>query len=246
MEYEEKEKRDFVMIGIIGALADEIKAIAAMLENKHLTVSGGLEFTVGTLEGQEVALTVCGMGKVFAAMAAQTMINEFAPELIINIGAAGTLSDELHIGDIAIGEKTLQHDMDNSPIGFKKGEIAELASVYFPCDEAAVELLCECASELSLAHKRAVIATGDVFVNKCELKERISTDFGAEVAEMEGAAIGQVCTFRATPYVVVRAISDEADNSAPENFPAFLNKVIEDAAELVKLFCKKHNEEDKQ
>lgn len=230
------------MIGIIGALADEIKAIASMLENKHLTVSGGIEFTVGTLEGQDVALTVCGMGKVFAAVAAQTMINEFAPELIINVGAAGTLSNDLHIGDITIGEKTLQHDMDNSPIGFKKGEIAELASVYFPCDAKAAELLCKCAAELSLPHKMAVIATGDVFVNRTELKESISCTFGAEVAEMEGAAIGQVCKFRATPYAVVRAISDEADNSAPENFPAFLNKVIKDAAELVRLFCKKRAE----
>ncbi len=230
------------MIGIIGALADEIKEISLLLENKHLTVSGGLEFTVGTLEGQDVVLCVCGMGKVFAAVAAQTMINEFAPELIINVGAAGTLSKELHIGDIAIGEKTLQHDMDNSPIGFKKGEIAELASVYFPCDEDAVSLLCECARELSLSHKKAVIATGDVFVNSTELKEKISSQFGAEVAEMEGAAIGQVCTFRATPYAVVRAISDEADNSAPENFPAFLNKVIEDATSLIRLFCKKRAE----
>ena len=72
------------MIGIIGALADEIKVISSLLENKHLTVSGGLEFTVGTLEGQDVVLCVCGMGKVFAAVAAQTMINEFAPELVIN------------------------------------------------------------------------------------------------------------------------------------------------------------------
>ena len=228
------------MIGIIGALADEIKSLSSRLENKCLTVSGGLEFVQGTLEGCEFVLTVCGMGKVFAAVAAQTMINEFAPELIINVGAAGTLSEKLHIGDIAIGERTLQHDMDNSPIGFKKGEIAELASVYFPCDKDAAELLCECAKELSLPHKSAVIATGDVFVSNTDLKESISTQFGAEVAEMEGAAIGQVCTFRATPYAVVRAISDEADNSAPENFPAFLEKVIEDATRLISLFCKKY------
>ena len=228
------------MVGIIGALADEIKVIGSLLENRHITVSGGLEFTLGTLEDTEVVLCVCGMGKVFASMAAQTMINEFAPELIINVGAAGTLSDELHIGDVAIGTKTLQHDMDNSPLGFKKGEIAELGSVYFTCDEKAVELLCDCARELSLSHKKAVIATGDVFVNKTELRERISAEFSAEVAEMEGAAIGQVCTFRGTPYVVVRAISDEADNSAPEHFPAFLNKVIEDATSLIGLFCKKY------
>lgn len=233
------------MIGIIGALADEIKNIDSLLENKRYAVYGGLEFTVGTLEGEELVLGICGMGKVFSAIMAQVMISEFSPELIINVGAAGTLSDKLHIGDIAIGEKTLQHDMDNSPLGFRKGEIAEMKSVYFDCDENAVKLFCRCAEELGISHKTAVIATGDVFVNKSEIKERIRTEFGAEVAEMEGAAIGQVCTFRGVPYCVVRAISDEADNSAPDDFPSFLNNVIENATKLITLFCKKKQEVSK-
>lgn len=228
------------MIGIIGALADEVKKLAARLEDAKTVTVGGMEFTVGRIANHEAVLCICGMGKVFASMYAEAMIREFSPELIINVGAAGTLTDELHITDIAVGTKVVQHDMDNSPLGYRKGEIAELSTVYFPCDEKVSELLLDCARELSLKALPCPVATGDVFVCSEEMRKSIRERFGAYCAEMEGGAVAQVCAFHKTPFGLLRAISDEAGGDAPEDFPAFLEKVTDDATALLCRFFERY------
>lgn len=229
------------MIGIIGALAPEIEKFNSLLKNARTEKVGAMEYTVGNLGKNEVVTSVCGMGKVFSAVCTQTMIEKYSPSLVINVGAAGTTTNKLHIGNVAIAEKAVQYDMDNSPLGYKKGEIAGLDRVYFDCDEKAVKLLCECAEELGLTYKKAVIGTADLFVDKDEIKKRINAEFGVEVAEMEGASVGQVCTMHGVPYGIIRAISDEAGEAAAESFFSLLDKVVLDAAKFLEMFCERYS-----
>lgn len=228
------------MIGIIGALAPEVDKINDLLSEKTSVTVSGQEFTLGILGKNRVVTAICGMGKVFSAVCAQIMISSFSPSLVINVGAAGTVSELLHIGDFAVADKLVQHDMDVSPLGYKKGEIAEMSTVYFECSKEAVDGLCKCAEKLSLKAIPCTVATGDVFVCTTEKRLQINSEFGALAAEMEGASIAQVCKMHGVPCTVLRAISDEADGDAPENFPLFLEKVTLDASRLIELFAKEY------
>ena len=114
------------MIGIIGAMGVEVLALAELLENKKCEKISGIEYMSGTIYGKDVVLAVCGIGKVFAAICAQTMILKYNPDVIINTGVAGTLSDELSIGDIAIADSVVQHDMDTSPLGDPVGMLSDI------------------------------------------------------------------------------------------------------------------------
>lgn len=227
------------MIGIICALKEEYDKINALMVDSGEIEADGLLFMRGEIGNQEVVTTKCGMGKVFAAMYAQAMIDEFLPDIVMSFGAAGSLSPDLHIGDVAIIEKVVQHDMDTSPIGFRKGEIAELSTIWFECHKDVTELLCSCAQELGISYKRASAATGDKFINSPDAKAEILKNFDAHITEMEGGAIAQVCAVHNVPFEIVRVITDEADCSAPDNFSAFLTKVTDDAGKLVELFCTK-------
>ena len=118
------------IIGIIGAMRVEMEALAAALENKKTEVVSDIEFHTGSLSGRDVVLAVCGVGKVFAAMCAQTMILRFGATKIINTGVAGTLTDKLSVGDIAVADDVVQHDMDTSPLGDPVGLISGLNIVH--------------------------------------------------------------------------------------------------------------------
>ena len=223
------------MIGIIGAMAEEINELNNILTDKEIITINNISFCKGKLNGVEVITNICGIGKVFAAMSSQLMIVKFAPSLIINIGAGGSLSSDIHITDIVIAVKTCQHDIDVSPIGFKRGEIVGPNKIWFDCDKNAVAVLDECATQLHLKHHLANIVTGDTFVNSNEQKQSITSQFDGQVCEMEGSSIAQVCFTNNTPFVVIRAVSDEADCNASTNFLSLVDKVIIDAINLLKL-----------
>ena len=129
------------MTGIIGAMKIEVETIKALMENKKSEVISGVEYIAGTLHGKEIVIAVCGIGKVAAAMCAQTMILKYAPERIINTGVGGSLSEKLAIGDIAVAESLVQHDMDTSPLGDPIGHISGINIVNIPCDEKVVDTL---------------------------------------------------------------------------------------------------------
>lgn len=118
------------MTGIIGAMKIEIEALNAQMENRQTKTVSGIEFTSGTLCGREVVTAVCGIGKVFAAMCAQTMILLYSPDRIINTGVAGSLSMKLNIGDIAVSDFVVEHDMDTSPLGDPVGMISGLSLIH--------------------------------------------------------------------------------------------------------------------
>ncbi len=228
------------MIGIIGAMGIEIKALSDMLENRKSETVSGIEFLRGTIWGKEVVLAVCGVGKVFAAICAQTMILKYAPEVIINTGVAGTLSNELSIGNIALSENVVQHDMDTSPLGDPKGLISGINVVKFPADKDLIELLKNAIEKQNIPYRIGTIATGDRFLASQDVKDEIVKEFGAIAGEMEGGSIGHVCYVNNVRFCVLRAISDSADGTGAEDYFAFLEKAANAAVCVMKEFIKQY------
>lgn len=223
------------MIGIIGAMSIETEEIRNQMTVCETRTIANTEFVRGILWGEEAVVATCGAGKVFAAVAAQTMILVYQVDYIVNVGVAGTLSEQLHIGDLAIATKTVQHDMDVSALGAPIGEVCKINVTYFPCDEKLVRKAQAAAKAIGIPYQTGVIATGDQFISSHEQKEILVERFGAISCEMEGGAIGHTCYINKVPYIVLRAMSDEADGGAPDDFEAFAKK---SAMNTVRLLCK--------
>lgn len=220
------------MIGIIGAMKIEIERINDAMENVEKSLISGIVFTKGTLYGKEVVTAVCGVGKVFAAVCAEAMILKFKPEIIINTGVAGTLTDELSIGDVAVATGVLQHDMDTSPLGDPVGLISGINMVEIPSDAELGGKIAKCVEKLGVKVKMGAVASGDQFINNEEKKAWIRDNFGAIACEMEGAAIGQTAFVNSVKFAVIRAISD--GDGGEMDYNTFLKKSAETAAEAVK------------
>ncbi len=228
------------MIGIIGAMRIEVETIKSLMENKQPQTISGVEYVSGTLHGKEIVVAVCGIGKVAAAMCAQTMIIRYSPDVIINTGVGGSLSEKLNICDVAIAESLVQHDMDTSPLGDPVGLISGLNIINIPCDTAVVDKLEKCVEALGeVKAVRGVIASGDQFIASSEKKDFIKKNFDAIVCEMEGASIAQVCFTNGVPFGVVRAVSDCADGSSHMDYGEFLPAAAANAAKLIELFVQK-------
>ena len=228
-------------IGIIGAMQIEVEALCAAMENTETETVGNMTFVYGDLCGKRVVCAKCGIGKVFAAMCAQTMILKYAPDCIINSGVAGTLSDQLSIGQIALAEQVVQHDMDTSPIGDPVGLISGINIIYIPSDPAVTDGLAAAVAAEGVAYQRGTIASGDQFICHTSDKTRIKGSFEAEgkpviACEMEGAAIGQVCYVNRVPYGILRAISDGGDEQAFADYPTFLAAAAETATRVMLRF----------
>lgn len=225
------------MLGIIGAMHIEVEKVKSLMENKTAETVSGIEYVSGTLHGKEIVIAACGIGKVAAAMCTQTMILKYSPECIINTGVGGSLDARLSIGDIAIGESLVQHDMDTSPLGDPVGLISGLNIVNIPADERVVSVLEKAAEKLDgVKTVRGIIASGDQFVASAEKKKYIVDTFNASVCEMEGAAIAQVCFTNAVAFCVVRAVSDCADGSSHMAYNEFLSVAASNAARLIEEF----------
>ena len=223
------------MIGIIGAMQSETEALIARLVSPEKETVSGVTYTRGMLEGQEVVIATCGVGKVFAAICAQTMILRYAPTLIINTGVAGSLSKKLGIGDVAVATALVQHDMDTSPLGDPVGLVSGINKVCFEADASIAARLAACVKEEGANSLLGVIASGDQFICDSAKKAWIADSFSAVACEMEGAAIAHVATVNNTPFAVLRAISDEADGEASMDFPTFVRIA---AARSVAVLCR--------
>ena len=230
------------MIGIICAMQSEMEKIHAIVPTKREEEVSGIHFYIGEAEGKEVVTAICGIGKVFAAMCAQTMILHYKPRMVINVGVAGSLTTALNIADIAIATSLVQHDMDTSAIGDPKGLISGINIIEIPCDESLGNLMEECVRESGIRGIKAVkgiIASGDQFIADAGRKEEIIRDFKAIACEMEGAAIGQVCYVNHVPCLVLRAISDSADASSHMDYPEFVKVASANSAAVIAKFLAK-------
>ena len=181
-------------------------------------------------------VAVCGIGKVFAGMCTQTMILMFHPEVILNVGVAGTLTKELNIADIAVARQLVEHDMDTSPLGDPLGLISGINIVEIPCDSKVIETVKNCVDQLHIHSICGTIASGDQFVVDSARKQFIVDQFHGIACEMEGAAVGQVCYVNQTPFCVIRAISDSADEQSHMDYPEFVKIAAAHSAEVINLF----------
>lgn len=222
--------------GIIGAMEEELASLKSAMQITSTRTIAGMEFCEGTLDGKAVVVVQCGMGKVNAGICAHTLINEFGCARIINTGVAGSLDAKIDIGDIVVSTDAVQHDFTVEAIGFEKGEIPYTGLYAFPADETlralAVGATHTVAPEIQVFEGR--VCTGDQFISTREQKEEILSNFGGECCEMEGGAIAQACYLNDTPFVIIRAISDKADDSEEINYEQFKEAAATRCAAIVR------------
>ncbi len=220
-------------LGIIAAMKIEAELIEAAMTDIVRETCGSIEYCLGKIGNTDIVLAVCGIGKVFAAICAQTMIVKYAPDAVINTGVGGTLTKKLSVGDVAVSSAMVQHDMDTSALGDPVGLISGINIVEIPADAALAEKISAIVKSMGINTVTGTIATGDQFIGNQETKKRIVDTFGAIACEMEGAAIGQVCYVNKVPFAVIRAISDDADGGACEDYPAFAKMAAKNSAKAV-------------
>lgn len=224
-------------IGIIAAMNEEVEAISKLMNNLYVKEINKLQFIQGKINQKDVVLVKCGVGKVNAARTTQILIDNFNLEYVLNVGTAGGLNEDIEIGDIVIGEKLVQHDFDITAAGHEKGYITDIGR-YFYSDKTLIEksnVIMKTMNE-KLNAFIGTIATGDIFVQDIEVKDRLKKEFNADCTEMEGAAIAQVCTLESIPFIVIRAISDKPNGNNNIDFETYLKKACERYAKFVDFF----------
>ncbi len=222
-------------IGIIGAMEIEVKHLKEQMQVTNVVKIASLEFNQGTYLGKEIVVVRSGIGKVNAAMCAQILIDKFQVELIINTGIAGGIADDVEIGDIVISKDALQHDMDATGFGYEVGVIPQMESSVFVADPEIVELAARVCKKENPEINTCIgrVVSGDQFISAQEKKQWLGDTFQGYCAEMEGAAIAQVASLNNVKFVIIRAISDKADNTACEDYPQFERKAAGHAVNLV-------------
>lgn len=209
-------------LGIIGAMEEEVETLLSQLENKHPASHAGSVFYEGVLEGLDVVVVQCGVGKVNAAICAQILCSVYGVTHLVNTGIAGSLCAELDIGDLVISRDAMYHDVDAVAFGYPVGKVPGMAVTEFPADERMVNYAYSAAESVNPGHARiGRVASGDQFVASRELKDRIIAITGGQCTEMEGAGIAQTAYRNGIPFVIIRAISDKADDSAEMDYPTF-------------------------
>ncbi|HSJ38076.1 MAG TPA: 5'-methylthioadenosine/S-adenosylhomocysteine nucleosidase [Planococcus sp. (in: firmicutes)] len=221
-------------IGIIGAMEEEVELLRGSLEDTTTEVIANCEFTSGTYQGQEIVLLKSGIGKVNAAMSTTILLQHYQPELVINTGSAGGFDKNLEVGSIVISNEVRHHDVDVTAFGYEMGQVPQLPAAFHSNPEL-VELAVKAVSELE-EHPYAVglIATGDSFMNDPERVELVRSHFpDMKAAEMEAAAVAQVCYQFDTAFVVIRALSDIAGKESSVSFEEFLPVAAEHSTKIV-------------
>lgn len=213
------------MIGVIASMQSEL-AFTEDCTLKKTTQHANFKYNEYDYEGIHLVCSVCGTGKVSAAVCTQLMIEYFNPSLIINIGTAGSISKEVHNKDIIIAIDSVQHDFDISPFGWQKGELPELGIISLPCDErflSAAEQIDKMGYRIHFGR----ILSGDKVIVDQNVKTELTDAFGGLCAEMEGAAVGQVCAMNNIPYAIIRGISDGDSDDQKNEFISNIENVAE-------------------
>lgn len=223
------------MIGIIGAMDEEISQIVDKLDNVKVTELAGMKFNAGQYAGKDIVAVRSGIGKVNAAVCTQILADIFKIDSVINTGVAGSLKNEINIGDIVISTDALQHDMDATGFGYELGIIPRMKTSVFNADERLAKLAenaCkEAALDINVYHGRVV--SGDQFISAKDVKKRLADFFKGFCTEMEGAAIAQAAYLNNIPFLIIRAISDKADDSATMDYGEFERKAIDNSVAML-------------
>lgn len=226
-------------LGIIGAMVIEVETLKAEMESVKEIKKAGMVFYEGLLEKLPVVLVVCGVGKVNAAMCVQVLCDLFQVTHIVNTGVAGSLNIALDIGDFVISTEAIYHDFDCQALGYSVGQVPGIQTRTFPADQKLGELAWNAAEEVHKGHvRKGVVASGDQFVSGAAQKESIIKNTGALCTEMEGAAIAHCSWKNQVPFVIIRAISDKADDSAQVDYPTFEAIAAKRCAQVTRLLAK--------
>ncbi len=224
------------MLGIIGAMDEEVAKLKEQMTEVQVHKKANMEFVQGVMEGKQVVVVRSGIGKVNAGICAQILVDDYRVDGIINTGIAGSLRAEINIGDIVISTDAVQHDMDAVAFGYPLGQIPRMDVFSFEADKELAKLAEDCCHrvipQVGIFHGR--VASGDAFIANHERKTKIVNEFGAFCCEMEGAAIAQAAYLNGIPFLIIRAISDKADDSASMDYPAFEAMAIENSVKLIK------------
>ncbi len=216
---------------IIGAMDEEVTGLVEKMEDVKEIKPGTMDFPlyIGKLKGKPVIAARCGIGKVNAALCTQYLIDHYPIRALINSGVAGAISSDVKIGDLVISTAALHHDFDAVFFGYAKGVIPRMQTSKFTADPKLVEIAYDQGQTVLGAERvhQGLIVSGDVFVAGSEQKHRILQDFPeAMCVEMEGSAIAHAALLNQVPFVILRAMSDQADDTAPDDFNAYLAQVI--------------------
>ena len=229
-------------IGLIGAMSKEIAPLLVGMEDRREERVGTFVFHIGTLRGVPAIVCCCGVGKVNAAMGAQTMLLHYAPRFVLHLGVGGSLTERLRVGDVVAARDCVQYDIDVSALGEPLGLVSGPERIDFPCNARAAEQICIAAQEHRAAGFNVVIgrvATGDRFLTKAEDKAFIVENFGALTCDQESCAIAQACYINETPFAVIRAVSDASDGAHGEEFRQNVGRVSDIAADIALEFLEK-------
>ena len=226
-------------LGIIGAMDVEVATLKENMQNKTIKNIAHMEFCEGKFDDVDVVVVQCGVGKVNAALTAQVLCSCFGVTHIVNTGIAGSLNAELDIGDFVISCDAVYHDVDATNFGYPMCQVPGMPVLAFPADEKLMQAAYDAANGAHPGHVRiGRVATGDQFVAEKALKEKIIQNTGAYCTEMEGAAIAHTAWKNNVPFVIIRAISDKADDSAEMDYPTFEAAAAKRCAQVTQTMAK--------
>ena len=220
------------MIGIIGAMSEEVDLIKKEMKFTYEEKIGRFTFIIGSLRNRKIVLAESGIGKVNAGMMATIMITKFNVKAIIFSGVAGALDKRLSVGDVVIGEKMIQHDMDVREFGLKKGEIPRMATSVFESDKEILDII----SSFELPdHKiyKGTIISGDQFISSKQVKTDLAEEFSAMAVDMESSSVAQVCYQLERKCLVVRSISDSVTDDSMMEYSKFIELAAHNSKEIV-------------
>lgn len=225
-----------MIIGIIGAMEEEVASLKESMNIEETVEYASMQFCKGILCGKNVVIVRSGIGKVNAGICAQILADKFNADVLINTGIAGSLDAAIDIGDMVISTDLVEHDMDATIFGDPLGQVPRMDTFAFPADPVLVEKAVAANEAVNPDIKTFTgrIVSGDQFVSSSEVKEKLVKNFGAKCTEMEGAAIAHAAYLNKISCVIIRAISDKADNSATMDYPTFEKKAIEHSVRLVR------------
>ena len=228
-------------IGIIGAMEVEIASLKSAMKVSRMLKKAQMEFLEGELEGCQAVVVRSGIGNVNAAVCTQILVDEFGVDGVINTGIAGSLKAEINIGDIVLSTDVLHHDMDATGFGYPLGQIPQMDAFSFQADEQMRKLAKEVCEEVNPEIRvfEGRVVSGDQFISSREVKDTIKENFDGCCTEMEGAAIAQTAYLNQIPFVIIRAISDKADDSATMDYPTFEKQAVEHSVRLTRGFLKR-------
>lgn len=230
------------MLGIIGAMDEEVSKLKEAMEEVEITQKASMDFYKGKLSGKDVVVVRSGIGKVNAGMCTQILSDLFEVDAVINTGIAGSLNADIDIGDIVLSTDALQHDMDATGFGYEPGVIPRMETSIFTADKKLRSIAKQCCKKVNpdIDVFEGRVVSGDQFISDKAVKEKIVKCFAGFCTEMEGAAIAQAAYLNKISFLIIRAISDKADDSATEDYPTFEKKAIEHSVKLVKAIVEEY------